>query len=317
MSKPSNLSLPIRMLPDFKERIWGVTNLKHWFAAAPEGTIGEAWFTAAENETTAGAPLETLLRDNPQVLGNAADSLHPGLCPLLVKFLFTTSRLSVQVHPGDDYAQHHHNSLGKTEAWFVVDAQPEAAVALGFKSQISPERLRDSAISGEIESLLNWIPVKSGDIILVPAGTVHAIGSGVTICEIQENSDITYRLYDYGRPRELHLDHGCAVSDPGPYSPQIGRRDLSQGRTALVECDYFRIEQLKQRGTTIELAGGLPHYTLLISIKGHGRIAGCAFEKAQVWLVPAHADPVVIASADAEWLMAYLGTQPPPSVKIS
>src|SRR5665213_3842273 len=100
MTKSLDLSVPIRVLPDFKERVWGVTNLKNWFSTAPEGMIGEAWFTAAENRTATGIPLGFLLCENPQVLGNAGDSLRPGLCPLLVKFLFTTSRLSVQVHPG-------------------------------------------------------------------------------------------------------------------------------------------------------------------------------------------------------------------------
>lgn len=317
MPKTLDLSSPFRILPGFKERVWGVPDLKEWFATAPEGMIGEAWFTAGENETAAGARLGDLLLENPEILGNAGISSHPGLCPLLVKFLFTTDRLSVQVHPKDDYARRHHDSLGKTEAWFVVDAKPGATVALGFKDQISPERFRASAVSGEIEGLLDWRSVKSGDIVFVPAGIVHAIGDGITICEIQENSDITYRLYDYGRPRELHLDHGCAVSDLGPYSVQDGKRELSPGRTALAECSYFNIERIEQKGTSIELAGGLPHYTLLISIKGQGQIAGRAFERAQVWMVPAHSDPVAIASDEAEWLMTYLGTQPRPSIKIS
>lgn len=314
MAKTLDLSSPFRLLPGFKERIWGAPNLKRWFDTAPDATVGEAWFTAEENRTADGSTLGDLLRDNPQILGNAGDPSHPSLCPLLVKFLFTADRLSVQVHPKDDYARRHHDSLGKTEAWFVVDAEPGATVALGFKGQISPERLRSSAASGDIERLLDWRSVKSGDIILVPAGTVHAIGAGVTICEIQENSDITYRLYDYGRPRELHLDHGCAVSDLGPYAGWSGSSESSSERTMLAECDYFRIEHLHQKGKKIELAGELPHYTLLISISGQGRIGRQSFERAQVWMVPAGANPVVIESDEAQWLMTYLGTQPPPKL---
>jgi mannose-6-phosphate isomerase len=316
MTKSLDLSSLFRVLPDFKERIWGKPDLKAWFSDAPHKTIGEAWFTAQESKTAEGTRLQDLLLAAPQILGNAGDPAHPGLCPLLVKLLFTTSRLSVQVHPKDEYAQRHHNSLGKTEAWFVVDAEPGATVALGFRDQISPERLRSSAVSGEIEDLLDWRPVQAGDMIFVPAGTVHAIGAGLTICEIQENSDITYRLYDYGRARELHLDHACAVSDLGPYRPQNVERDLAPGRTVLAECGYFRIEHLQQKGAKIELAGGLLHYTLLISTKGRGSIAGQPFERAQVWVVPANAKAVVIENGEAEWLMTYLGTQPPPNVKI-
>ena len=126
------------------------------------------------------------------------------------------------------------NALGKTEAWYVINAEPGAEVALGFKEQLSAERLRSSAETGEIEHLLNWRPASTGDVIYVPAGTVHAIGGGLTICEIQQNSDITYRLYDYGRPRELHLEHACNVSDLGPYvcpahSPANRPRPTSAG----------------------------------------------------------------------------------------
>ncbi len=138
------------------------------------------------------------------------------ICPLLVKLLFTTERLSVQVHPDDEYAEEHHGSLGKTEAWYVLDATPPGEVAVGFRQTLTPDQFNAAVHSGEIENLLDWRKVQAGDIIYVPAGTVHAIGAGVTICEIQENSDITYRLYDYGRPRELHLEHGTKVSRVRP-----------------------------------------------------------------------------------------------------
>ncbi len=132
--------------------------------------------------------------------------------PLLVKFVFTSERLSVQVHPNDEFAAAHENSRGKTEMWYVLRADPGARLAIGFREAISRERLRESALSGEIEQLLNWIEVQAGDAFFVPAGTVHAIGGGLALCEIQQHSDITYRLYDYGRPRELHLDKAMQVA---------------------------------------------------------------------------------------------------------
>jgi mannose-6-phosphate isomerase len=305
---------PFQLIPDFKDRIWGVAGLADWFPEAPATTVGEAWFTATENRTEEGVTFSELLKANPWLLGTGGDKSQPELCPLLVKFLFTSSRLSVQVHPEDEYARRHHQSLGKTEAWFVVDAQPGAEVALGFRENISPERLRDSAVSGEIEELLDWRRVSAGDVVFVPAGTVHAIGAGLTICEIQQNSDITYRLYDYGRPRELHLEHGCNVSSLGPYLHHFTRRELGAGRLAVAECDYFRIEHLTQTGSALELSEGLPHYCLLISLRGEGKIDGKAFRRGQVWVVPAESEAVKMESDNAEWLMTYPGTEPPPKM---
>lgn len=310
MAIPPVISAPFRLIPDFRERIWGVSDLSKWFPDVHDGPVGEAWFTASENRTALGPRLGELLAAQPQLLGTGCNPLHPGLCPLLLKLLFTTSRLSVQVHPKDDYAHRHHQSLGKTEAWFVIDAEPGAEVALGFKEEISPARLRDSAVSGEIEELLDWKPVQPGDVIFVPAGTVHAIGAGLTICEIQQNSDITYRLYDYGRPRELHLEHGCAVSDLGPYLHHSSRKELEAGRTHLVESSYFQIEHLAQRGNRLLLPPYLPHYCLLTVLSGSGSIEGQSFSKAQVWMVPAEAAAVEILSKDAEWLLAYPGSEP-------
>jgi mannose-6-phosphate isomerase len=314
MDYGANRSRPFRLIPDFKDRIWGVTELSDWFPEAPATTVGEAWFTAQENRTETGEVLSDFLKQTPGALGSGGDETRPQLVPLLVKLLFTSSRLSVQVHPEDDYAEKHHRSLGKTEAWFVVDAKPGAEVALGFRENISPERLRDSAVSGEIEQLLDWRPVSAGDVVFVPAGTVHAIGAGLTICEIQQNSDVTYRLYDYGRPRELHLEHGCNVSSLGPYLHHFTPRELGIGRLAVAECDYFRIEHLTQVGRRFELGAGLPHYCLLIPLRGEGNIDGRPFRRGEVWLVPAGSGPVMLESVNAEWLMTYAGTEPPPAI---
>ena len=153
--------------------------------------------------------------------------------------------------------------------------------------------------------------------IFVPAGTVHAIGAGLTICEIQQNSDITYRLYDYGRPRDLHLEHGSAVSDLGPYLYHYDRKELNPGHTLLLESSYFRIDHLKQRGNRIRLPEGLPHYCLLIALSGEGTIAGQSFGKSQVWMAPAQSPAVEIVSGGSEWLLSYPGTASPVAVHFS
>lgn len=300
---------PFQLFPIFRERIWGRKNLAPFFRAAPSNTnIGEIWFSFSENQTSLGISLGELLESHPEVLGSGGDPAHPGICPLLVKLLFTTERLSVQVHPDDEYAQARHNSLGKTEAWYVIDSQPPGEVAAGFRETLPPEGLRSAAISGEIEKLLDWRPVHAGDIVFVPAGTVHAIGAGLTICEIQENSDITYRLYDYGRDRELHLEDGMRVSHLGSHEWRPTLVALAAGRDELLANKYFRIERLRPRAS-VRIAVGISRYVLLICLKGAGTIAGQPFEPGQCWLVPAQNRETLIAAPESEWIATYTAPQ--------
>ena len=187
---------------------------------------------------------------------------------MLVKFVFTSDRLSVQVHPNDQFAGLHENSRGKTEMWYVMRADPGARIAIGFRESISRERLREAAASGEIERLLNWLEVEAGDAFFIPAGTVHAIGSGLAICEIQQHSDVTYRLYDFGRPRELHLDKGL----------QVSRMEASSPKSVMlpIDCQYFHTELA--RTTSCLLYKPEPgRFHIVIFISGAGNIAGQQF----------------------------------------
>lgn len=305
MSIASTFQQPIELVPLFQEKVWGRQNLTPFYTnQSLIQRIGEVWFTFRDNQTKSGLALGDLIRANPKILGDTFDPAHPDQCPLLAKLLFTTERLSVQVHPRDDYAEKHHSSLGKTEAWYVVAAEPQGEVAVGFKEAITAERMEASARSGEIEALLDWRRVKAGDVIFVPAGTVHAIGAGVTICEIQQNSDITYRLYDYGRPRELHLEHGVKVSDLGPHHYHVEPLTLAPGREELVVCDYFRIEKLSITDS-LALRGGAPYYMLLMCLKGSGQIAGQNYKAGTCFLVPAFSDAFKISGEGAEWILSY------------
>jgi mannose-6-phosphate isomerase len=305
MPSKTALSRPIELIPLFQEKVWGRQDLAPFYTnVTAKNRIGEVWFTFKENRTKSAERLGDLIQAHPQILGVAYDAAHPDQCPLLVKLLFTTERLSVQVHPRDDYAYTHHRSLGKTEAWYVVAAEPEAQVAAGFKEQISPQRFEESARSGEIETLLDWRGVTAGDVIFVPAGTVHAIGAGATICEVQQNSDITYRLYDYGRPRELHLEHGVKVADLGPSRYHFEPLVLGPGREELVVCDYFRIERLRPTGSA-HFGAGAPYYMLLTCLEGSGQIAGEEFTAGQCWLLPAFAEEFEVRGAGSEWILSY------------
>lgn len=275
---------PFRLLPRFHARPWGVTSLAPWFDHAPSSPVGEAWFTGADSGTDVGAPLADLLAAHRDaLLGELAPSV---LHPLLLKWIFTADRLSVQVHPDDAYAMRHHGSPGKTEAWHVVDAREDAAVGLGFRRALDAAEAREAAITGAIEHLLAWHAARRGDTFLVPAGTVHAIGAGLTLVEIQEPSDVTYRLYDYGRPRPLHLDHGLAVAVLGPYEVHAEPVTLRPDRVVLATCAYFTMERLRVHGTT-RFEPREPRYHLLTVVEGTGLVAGQHACPGATWFVPA------------------------------
>ena len=166
-----------------------------------------------------------------------------GDLPLLVKYIFTSERLSIQVHPSDEQAQARGLPAGKEECWYILDAEPGATLGLGLKRPVTSDALRAAALDGSIEKLMDWRPVQAGDFFYVPAGTVHAIGGGLSLLEFQQNADVTYRLYDYGRPRELHLDDGIAVALPQPYSDNRARHVAPGAPAALVDGPLFSLVQ--------------------------------------------------------------------------
>lgn len=294
---------PFRLVPLFKERPWGVRSLAPWLTAPEsDARIGEAWFTSNDNPIEGGPTLGDAIEADPAgVLGAAGSGRH---CPLLLKFLFTSERLSVQVHPDDRYAQEHHGSLGKTEAWHVLEARPGASLGLGFTREIARGEALEAARSGAIEHLIDWRPTRPGDTWLVPAHTVHAIGAGITVVEVQENSDVTYRLFDYGRPRELHLEHGFAVADLGPYVLSNARVTLAEGRDRLTTCAYFTMERWEV-DTRLRYSPGASHYHLAIVAGGRGHVAGRDTAQGDVWLVPAGASAFDMQFEEGVLLLAY------------
>jgi mannose-6-phosphate isomerase len=298
---------PFRLTPTFRERPWGVRSLAPWFETASAEPIGEAWFTARDNPTSLGRTLGEVVDVEPDaVLGTGA---FPGREALLLKFLFTAARLSVQVHPDDAYARRHHGSAGKTEAWHILSARPPAELGLGFTRELEPDAARAAARSGEIEDLVAWRTAAPGDTFLVPAGTVHAIGGGLTLVEVQEPSDVTYRLYDYGRPRELHLDHGFTVADLGPYTRTNARTGLRPGREVLTSCTHFTMERLDVAGS-LAFEGGTSHYHLVIVIDGVGALDGHSFSPGDVFLAPAATGRFDMVARRATAVVAYTSEMP-------
>lgn len=163
---------------------------------------------------------------------------EPGL-PLLAKYIFTSEQLSVQVHPDDAEARRRGLQSGKSECWYILEAEPGAALGLGLKRKVTKDELRHAAQDGSIEQLMDWWPVTSGDFVFVPSGTIHAIGAGISLLEFQQNSDITYRLYDYGRPRELHLDDAIAVSKREPFPTDLIQHLSQTDDRTLVDGPHF------------------------------------------------------------------------------
>lgn len=203
--------MSIKLERRYVEKPWGRTQLPPMFDPPAGDRIGEVWFTG-----------------------------DPGL-PLLAKYIFTSERLSVQVHPDD--AQAHARGLpsGKTECWYILEAQPGSNLGLGLKAELNKNQLRAAARDGTIEDLMDWRPVSAGDFILVPSGTIHAIGAGISLLEFQQNADVTYRLYDYGRPRELHLDDGVEVSRPEPFADGLIHHLAGKEESTLVNGPHFTL----------------------------------------------------------------------------
>jgi len=227
--------LPIRMV----DKVWGLDVLPGPFVTPPGERIGEIWFEPP-----------------------------PELPQVLVKYLFTSEKLSVQVHPSDDTALP--GEAGKEECWLVIDAEPDARLAIGFEREVMPSEIEAAALDGTIETLLTWHPARAGDLFYLPAGTVHAIGPGLSLVEVQQASETTFRLYDYGRPRELHLERALAVAKGVPYSDKH-RRSIANG-PALVDGPYFRLDRIEG---VPDAATRLAYDNALLALPLAGEVVSC------------------------------------------
>ena len=237
---------PFLMRPEFVERPWGARDLSPIYPAhVCEKPVGEVWLTGDENRVAngplAGRTLGELCRQYGRALvGESARETER--FPLLVKFLFAREKLSVQVHPDDEAARRAGLPCGKTECWYVLAADPGAQVALGLKPGTTREQLTQAIREVRAEELLNWVDIHAGEMIYVDAGTVHTIGPGAVLLETQQNSDTTYRLYDYGRPREIHVEQGLAATKERTRAGKVKRE---AGVTALVESRSFIVEKFR------------------------------------------------------------------------
>ncbi|MGA9564491.1 MAG: type I phosphomannose isomerase catalytic subunit [Candidatus Korobacteraceae bacterium] len=284
---------PFLLIPIFDERPWGVRDLRPVYTKIVKEPIGESWLTWSENRIAngpfAGRKLgEIASQYKRELVGNAA--VYEDRFPLLVKFLFPAEKLSVQVHPDDAAAQKMGEPCGKTECWYVLDAKPGAQVALGLKPGTTLKEFEASIHENRAEDLLNWIEVHSGEMLYVAAGTVHTIGGGMVLVETQQTSDTTYRLYDYGRPRELHIQEGMAAINLHARAGKVVG-NANGDPSVLVRSPYFQVEKLKlSEPMQASVSPNSPH--VVVAIEGAAMLesAGMApisFAKGEAVVVPA------------------------------
>src|SRR5688572_21791698 len=255
--RPGRTRVPaVRLERRLVPKVWGRWDVPPQFGPLPAGhePLGEVWF--------------------PDAGGDEAE--------LLVKYLFTSERLSIQVHPGDEAARAAGYRRGKDEAWVILDAEPDARIGLGLRHAVSSEALRAAALDGTIEQLLDWRPAKAGDVFFSPAGTVHALGAGLTLVEIQQNLDLTYRLFDYGRPRELHLEEGIAVADPSPWQPAYTPARIGEGREVRAAGGAFVLERWQGADALFGTDSDAPAW--VVPLKDGASADGLWLEAGSVWV---------------------------------
>lgn len=313
------LNEPLQLSPVFKEKVWGRQDLAplypdHWTTSRGQAIstrhplgksgrlIGEVWLTddaaTFTNGALAGKTLAAACAEyGPELCGEHAPG---GRFPVLAKFLFTSDWLSVQVHPDDAYAREHEaGSRGKCEMWYIIETEPEAAMMLGVKPGVDAEVFRQAAASGKCEPLLQRFTPRNEEAMFVPPGTVHALGPGLTLFEAEENSDVTYRLDDFGRlgvdgkPRALHLEKALDVTRPElPARRDLPRLEIAEKfgkRRMVVASPFFAVEEIRMEKPG-NFSGSKRRVEAFTVVAGEGRVETArgwyAYRTGDVWLVP-------------------------------
>ncbi|MEI6053039.1 MAG: type I phosphomannose isomerase catalytic subunit [Opitutaceae bacterium] len=277
---------PLKFEPILKDKIWGGTKLSTLFGKLAEtDKLGESWElsgyegdeSVVTNGLLAGNNLSELIEIYMgELLGDKLFDEYGLSFPLLFKLIDANENLPIQVHPGDEVAAERHKSYGKTEMWYVVDADPGAELIIGFTKDCTRDEYLDSLEADEVETLLQKVPVTKGDVFFIPAGLVHAIGKGVVVAEIQQSSDITYRIYDYkrvddnGNERELHteqaldvINFSAAKNPKTPYNVQLNEI------TSLVECEYFTTNIIRFNSAVTRNYGTLDSFVVYMCLEGN------------------------------------------------
>ena len=281
----------VKLSPAIKSYIWGGKKLISWGKKTTLDSISECWELSFNGD---GPCLVASGKDAGKELRSVAGAKELGsnvtpfaFFPVLIKLIDSADNLSIQVHPSDDYALKNEGQYGKTEMWYIIEAEPHAGLYVGFKRKTSPEEVRQAIQDGSIVDLLNFHEVKPGETYFISSGTVHAIGKGVTLLEIQQNSTLTYRLYDYGRldktghPRELHVEKALKVLNYEPYNPPKFTAPI------LGACSYFTTSLVHSTGSLKIEASSKSFVCLTFVGEEKGTFAGVSYQKGDTFFVPA------------------------------
>ena len=281
----------LKLNPVYKDYIWGGDKLNLLFGLSEEKRLAESWELSVHPDgvSTYEASFADYIKNNPQAVDEAGSPF-----PILIKYIDAKQNLSVQVHPNDVYAHRMEGDNGKTEMWYIIQADEGAGIYCGFKKDTTKAEFLKGLQENTVEELLNFIPVKSGDCYLIPAGTVHAICAGCLICEVQQSSNVTYRVYDYnrigadGKPRPLHIEKALEVIDFHKFEDKTNRREYEniQGNKLriLTECQYFRCRELLLTSTFEDRSEN--SFTAINVIEGTGTANGKSFSAGDIFFVP-------------------------------
>ena len=281
---------PFKMMPVYKDNIWGGYNLKKLGKSAPDSRVAESWELSCmpgseceiANGSLKGQNLTEIIKKYGRlVLGDkfTSHNVNPGL-PILLKFIDANEQLSIQVHPDNEYARVHESKMGKTELWYIIDAEPGASIIHGFSDKYESVRIRDSILNNRHEGLYREVKVKKDDVVFVPAGTVHALNGGIVVAEIQQHSDLTYRLFDYdridssGKKRPLHINKALEVLDYKTHKVIYSGLSVSYEKTRvkyLAVSEYFCVRQIEGGRSPVEfIADG--SFSAFMFINGEAEI---------------------------------------------
>lgn len=311
------MNKPFILTPAAKDYLWGGSRLNDDFNKGIDVTpLAETWECSTHSDGQCfvdGVALGAVLADHPEYLGTHALQNTGGKpeLPILIKLIDAKQDLSVQVHPDDDYALKNEGQLGKTEMWYVLSARKDSRIVYGFNQDMSEQLVREAIRTKKLESFLDYVPIEKDDIFYIEAGTVHAIGAGALIAEIQQSSNVTYRLYDYdridksGKKRELHLDKALEVaklkaSDPPRQPMRVLRYQSGSANELLTRCKYFQVERMllntEVQRSLVDFQTGKNSFHALLVVDGCGSLSGEGFMlnffKGDCVFVPANSIPL-------------------------
>lgn len=316
---------PIKFNPIPKQRLWGGQKLKDKLNKPFIGNdIGESWEISGVNEAISivnngalkGRSLQDIIEEyTSKILGNNVYEIFNNEFPLLIKYIDANQDLSVQLHPNDILAKQRHNSFGKTEMWYIMDAEPTSRLVLGFKEKVDESIYKETLSQGSLPKILNEVPVKAGDTFFIPTGTVHAIGAGILLAEIQQTSDITYRIYDWdrvdadGNSRTLHQEEAIAAINYDFKGEKVTYEQIDNTSNTMISCPYFTTNLLPISGKK-SVSSNVDSFVIYMCVSGKATIEGEGFSEdihcGETILIPAALKDYIIVADHAKLLEVFI-----------